>query len=111
MPVSVVDGLEVIEVDHQERNDPAIAARARELDIELIAKLGVVPESGQAVGQCGIAKPFLQAADAQAVADAGRELEQIERLGQIVIRSGQQSAVFEVAAVERRDHDDVGSVE
>ena len=50
VPVDVVDALEVVDVEHQDRDRVARTARARQLGAQALVEVAVVVEAGQRVG-------------------------------------------------------------
>ena len=106
--VDVVDALEVVEVEHHERDGGLVDRRAHELLAELLVERAVVPEAGQRIGlRLSLERGSdLRVVDGErrGVAEADNELELV--LGELLeARAVDVDGAAEPAPGDERDDD------
>src|SRR5690606_27742550 len=111
--VRVVDLLEVVEVEHHDGDGLARPLRPLELLVEDLLDVAVVVEAGEAVADAELRELevlllelLLEALDAEHRADAGLELGEVDRLGEVVVRPGIEAGDLVACRVPDGHEDD-----
>ena len=113
--VDVVDALEVVDVEHEDGDRVARAARARELRAQAVVEVAVVVEAGQRVGLCLVLEPLADLRvverERRGVGEAGGELELLVAEGRVLAEPVDvEHALDDVAGDQRHGDQRLGLV-
>ncbi len=127
MPEVVVVGLEVVHIDHQQRQLRLIAGRSTPLQLQVFVEMATVRQPGQAIGvhqalqhqigveqllladaQCAIGFITLQQGHvgARVIANARHQLDVVRQFDQIVVGPGRERCAFDQRVFLGGEHDD-----